>query len=178
MCLLKAAAAMGLEYYTLIYTLLSSGGRPDEVINLLASEIDSYMGCLYMEGKTDLRRRPLVDGLKETLDMYFNTHYYRTLSKKSEEDYVFFSMDKADGSSLNNSELNKIINKVAIKAGINQRITAYWFRVSFANLLYFNGVHKTKVQQLMDHDKIETTEIYLVPKKGDSVFNMLEESSG
>lgn len=175
--LLDGVRKMGLPRFTLIYLLLGTGGRTGEVISLTRSNIDFYLDQVYMYGKTGLRRRPLVPGLKETLLLYFESSYYQKLVAKANKDYVFFSEKKADGSPLNTDELNAIIKEISYGCGINKNITSYWFRITFVNILHDNGVRKPILQQIMDWDKFSTVDIYLAKRKNDSVSQCLEKSS-
>lgn len=178
MWMLVAAAKMGINRFTLIYALVAIGGRTREILGLRRSNIDPYLEQIYLDGKTNLRRRPLVPGLKETLfNQYFKSDFYLKMAAMAEQDYVFFSESKADGSPLGRFELNRIINEIAKQAGIEKRITVYWFRITLINILDDHGVNLSTNQQIIDHDDIISTQNYLRFKKKKSVADMIEKST-
>mgnify|MGYP002737846541 CR=1 FL=1 len=57
--------------------------------------------------------------------------------------------------------LGKALKLATRKAGINKRVTAHTLRHSFATNLLASGASITQVQELLGHNSVETTQVYL-----------------
>ena len=55
-------------------------------------------------------------------------------------------------------QVNKYINRVAQKVGIDKRITSYHARHSFATILKRSGVNVSYISEALGHTNIQTTE--------------------
>lgn len=58
-------------------------------------------------------------------------------------------------------QINKILRKMAGELGIDQYMTTYVARHSFASILKAQGVSTDQISQLLNHDSVLTTKIYL-----------------
>ncbi len=59
------------------------------------------------------------------------------------------------------SELQRAIRSAAIRAGVTQRVSPHTFRHCFATHLLWRGYDIRTVQDLMGHQSIKTTMVYL-----------------
>jgi integrase/recombinase XerD len=58
-------------------------------------------------------------------------------------------------------DMNSDLKEISTDAGVNVPLTSYYTRHSFATILKYNGVPIPKISELLGHENIQTTEIYL-----------------
>ncbi len=59
-----------------------------------------------------------------------------------------------------NSNVNKTLQRLALRAGLQKRISFHTARHTNATLLIYNGVNITTVQKLLGHKSVKTTQLY------------------
>lgn len=72
--------------------------------------------------------------------------------------------------------LGKALKLASRKAGLHKRVTAHTLRHSFATNLLANGASITQVQELLGHNSVETTQVYLhcVPQFARTITSPLD----
>jgi len=132
----------------IVSMLYSSGLRVSEIVNLKVNDLnlDERIGWV-RKGKGSKDRiftisESLANNLKEFL--------------KEKNNIYVFSKDKP----LTTRNIQKIIASLRVKAGINKKITPHTLRHSFATHLLENGVDIRKIQFLLGHSSLNTTQIY------------------
>jgi len=139
------------EKHKLIVKLLySSGLRLSELVNLKVGdlELDESIGWV-RKGKGAKDRLfiispKLVEELKEFV------------KERKESDYLF--VGKRGKMSARN--VQKIVALARKKAGINKQVHVHTLRHSFATHLLESGVDIRRIQELLGHSNLNTTQIY------------------
>jgi integrase/recombinase XerD len=78
--------------------------------------------------------------------------------KKGFEDTLFLNRR---GKSLSRQMIFMILKDLAIKIDLNKKISPHTFRHSFATHLLKNGADLRAIQQMLGHESITTTEVYV-----------------
>lgn len=135
----------------LIMTILSSGLRASEILNL--KEDDLYRRSLIVSrGKGGKPRVTFIDPLTEKS--------IREYHHKREADSVFV-FTNSFGKPLSRQYLSRMISETALRAGIKKRVSAHTLRHSFATNMLRKGARIEDVQPLMGHSNISTTRLYM-----------------
>jgi site-specific recombinase XerD len=134
----------------IIQLLYSSGLRVSEIVNIKAKDLDftENIGWVRLgKGKKD-RMFIFSKKISNKLKKYISWH--------PDWNYAF-SKEKP----LSSRNIQKIIKNTANKAGINKDVHVHTLRHSFATHLLENGVDIRKIQFLLGHSNISTTQIYV-----------------
>lgn len=144
-------SARNLRDKALIMTILSSGLRASEILNL--KEDDLYRRSLIVSrGKGGKPRVTFIDPLTEKS--------IREYHHKREVDSVFV-FTNSFGKPLSRQYLSRMISETALRAGIKKRVSAHTLRHSFATSMLRKGARIEDVQPLMGHSNISTTRLYM-----------------
>lgn len=144
-------SARNLRDKALIMTILSSGLRASEILNL--KEDDLYKRSLIVSrGKGGKPRVTFIDPLTEKS--------IREYHHKREVDSVFV-FTNSFGKPLSRQYLSRMISETALRAGIKKRVSAHTLRHSFATNMLRKGARIEDVQPLMGHSNISTTRLYM-----------------
>lgn len=146
------AAVTNLKQKALFMTAYDAGLRLSELLNLRIDDIDSQRMALRIrqgKGKKDRYAR-LTPGLLKLLRRYWRE--YRPQS------WLF------PGASINKrynmGTPGQLLKKACRRAGVTKRVSMHTLRHSFATHLLEAGVNLRVIQQLLGHEKIQTTCLY------------------
>jgi integrase/recombinase XerD len=132
-------------------TIYSSGLRLSELINLKISDIDSEMMLINIRGGKGMKDRVTIlsDDLLLLLRKYFKEHKPKT--------WLF---EPSDNKQFSPRTIQKIFHQAFNKTGISKHATVHTLRHTFATHMLENGEDVRKIQRLLGHKNIKTTEIY------------------
>ena len=132
--------------------LYATGMRVSEITNLKASDIVFEENIGYIRQAKG--RKDRIFNLPELLVKDLQ----KQVKKQKELDQRYlFSGPKAQLSTRN---LQKIVQKTAKRAGIKKEVHPHTLRHSFATHLLESGVDIRKIQELLGHADLSTTQIY------------------
>jgi integrase/recombinase XerD len=141
----------------LLHLLNATGMRVTEVVSLQLSDLDLDESALYCPGKDgQVRRLPFDDKTHEILTYYLE-HGRPHLTKDENEPALFLNHR---GRQLTRQGLWLIIKAYAREAGLSDDVTPHTLRHSFAAHKLESGADLQRVQQLLGHANISTTQVY------------------
>lgn len=142
----------------IIETLYGSGLRVSELISLRLSHINLEEGIMIVEGKGEKERLvPLSPRSVELIEEWLPAR--SRLKIKSEATDILFLNRR--GSPLTRVMIFYIIKDLAERAGINKKVSPHTLRHSFATHLLEGGAGLRVIQEMLGHESITTTEIYV-----------------
>ncbi|CAL2102944.1 Tyrosine recombinase XerD [Tenacibaculum sp. 190130A14a] len=143
----------------IIETLYSCGLRVSELINLQLSDLFFKDGYIRILGKGNKYRFvPIHSSTILLLEFYINEIRSKITPKKEDEDIVFLNRR---GKRLSRQMIFIVLKEHAAKANIKKSIGPHTLRHSFATFLLSRGADLRIIQQLLGHESITTTEIYV-----------------
>lgn len=149
----------GIRDHCIIEVLYSCGLRISELTNLRISNLFLEEGFIRIQGKGNKERLvPISKKAIEELKIWLDIRK-RIDIRHGYEDHVFVSRTR--GKALSRISLFVFIREYAALAGITKEISPHTFRHSFATHLIQGGANLRAVQDMLGHESLGTTEIYL-----------------
>ena len=151
--------AEGERNRAILETLYGCGLRVSEVISLKLSDLYFEEGFIKVTGKGDKQRLvPIAESTQKYINLYRNHIRSHLDIQKGHEDTLFLNRR---GKQLTRAMIFTIIRRLAEEAGIQKKVSPHTFRHSFATHLLENGADLRAIQQMLGHESITTTEIYV-----------------
>lgn len=141
-----------IKHKLLIELLYSTGLRLTECINLQYSNLDINDGIGWVRQGKGAKDRIFI------LSELFRKDLLGYMGKKGSNNkgYIF----SVNGRKMSPRGLQHAIKVSAQRAGIDKKVHVHTLRHSFATHLLENGVDIRKIQKLLGHSNLQTTEIY------------------
>jgi integrase/recombinase XerD len=143
-------ATKNVKHRLILMLLYSSGLRLSELTNLKVGDLELNERIGWVRGGKGARDRLFIISRKlvEELKKY--------IENKKTDDYVFSGrMGK-----LSDRAVQKIVKMTAKRAGIEKKVSAHVLRHSFATHLLESGEDIRRIQELLGHANLSTTQIY------------------
>ncbi len=143
----------------MIETMYGCGLRVSELCNLQISRINFDEHFLIVTGKGSKERLvPMSEPSIDEIRLYLREERPRLDIKPGEEDIVFLNVR---GHRLTRQMVFTFLRRLAAEAGVDKTISPHTLRHSFATHLLEGGANLRAIQQMLGHESIATTEIYL-----------------
>lgn len=143
----------------IVETLYSCGLRVSELVDLSLSDLFFEEGFIRVTGKGNKQRFvPISDDTVKYINGYRNEIRNHQKIKPEAKDTLFLNRR---GAKLSRAMIFTIVKRLAEQAGLQKKISPHTFRHSFATHLLENGADLRAIQQMLGHESITTTEIYV-----------------
>jgi integrase/recombinase XerD len=151
--------SLGIRNRAILEVLYSSGLRVSELTGLELSRVFVEEGFLRIFGKGRKERLvPIGQPALEALLHYLREVRMAQQAKPGNDDIVFLNRR---GKALSRVMVFNIVKEAARAAQIDKNVSPHTFRHSFATHLIEGGADLRAVQDMLGHESITTTEIYL-----------------
>lgn len=143
----------------ILETIYGCGLRVSELINLKISDLFFNEGFIKVTGKGDKSRFvPIHTSTIEYINTYLNHFRIHITPHREDSDVIFLNRR---GRRLTRQMIFIILKNLCAKTNMKKSIGPHALRHSFATHLLKNGVDLRAIQQLLGHESITTTEIYV-----------------
>ena len=143
----------------IVETLYSCGLRVSELITLRLSQLYVEERYIVLQGKGSKQRIvPISSVALEQINLYLEQTRSRQVVQRGSEDILFLNRR---GAMLTRQMIFHIIKQLCELAGIRKVISPHTLRHSFATHLLEGGANLRAIQQMLGHESITTTEIYV-----------------
>lgn len=144
---------------TILETMYGCGLRVSEVISLRLSDLFFDEGFIRVVGKGSKERFvPIHNQAQKYIHFYINEIRPHLPIDKKYEDTLFLNRR---GKGLSRQMIFMLLKNLATKAQIGKKISPHTLRHSFATELLKGGADLRAIQQILGHESITTTEVYV-----------------
>jgi integrase/recombinase XerD len=153
----RGPAPAALRDRALLETMYACGLRASEAVSLELRDLDLDAGILRARGKGSKERIvPIGTKAIEALAAYLERARPRLVGIRDER-HLFVNLR---GAGLSRQGLYKIVQRHALTAGLQDRMSPHTLRHTFATHLLAGGCDLRSLQEMLGHADIGTTQIY------------------
>ena len=153
----------GVRDQALLELLYAAGLRVTEAANANVTDLNLRIGFITCSGEHGKSRIvPLGRPSREAIEAYVYDVRPQLLKDKDDDGALFLN---TNGSRLTRQGVWKILKEYAQKAGLENRLSPQTLRNSFAVHMVQNGADLKSIQELMGHEDLAATQIYLTVTK-------------
>lgn len=143
----------------IIETLYGCGLRVSELVGLKLSQLYIEERYVIVQGKGSKQRLvPISPVAIEQIGLYLEQTRSQQVAQRGSEDILFLNRR---GAMLTRQMIFHIVKQLCELAGIRKVISPHTLRHSFATHLLEGGANLRAIQQMLGHESITTTEIYV-----------------
>ena len=151
--------AEGQRNRAIIETLYSCGLRVSELVTLRLSQLFVDERYIVIQGKGNKQRIvPISPVALEQISLYLEQTRSRQVAQRGSEDILFLNRR---GAMMTRQMIFHIVKQLCELAGVRKDISPHTLRHSFATHLLEGGANLRAIQQMLGHENITTTEIYV-----------------
>lgn len=151
------STAKGIRDSAMLELLYATGIRVSELIHLKTGDVNLPLGYITCTEHERDRIIPFGETAGQAMRQYLETAR-EALLKGGESEYFFTN---CSGKPMSRQGFWKVLKGYAAEAGITEDITPHTLRHSFALHLLQNGADLKRVQEMLGHADISTTQMYL-----------------
>ncbi|MDM9632425.1 site-specific tyrosine recombinase XerD [Robiginitalea aurantiaca] len=153
------STAEGERNRAMLETLYGCGLRVSELLDLKMSDLFFDEDFIKVRGKGNKERFvPVGTVTQKHIRLYMDQVRIHQTPGKGFEDTLFLNRN---GRRLSRAMIFTIVKRQAELAGIRKKVSPHTFRHSFASHLLENGADIRAIQQMLGHESITTTEVYM-----------------
>lgn len=153
----------GIRDRAILELLYATGIRASELIDMELADINLRMGFVTCEGE-HIRARIIPVGrmARDAVERYMKLSRFRLVRNNEAERHLFVNYH---GKPITRQGLWKILKQYGAEAGLPMNLTPQVLRNSFAIHMLQNGADIKSLQELMGHEDISATQVYLAYTK-------------
>ncbi|MEG0392814.1 MAG: tyrosine-type recombinase/integrase, partial [Anaerovoracaceae bacterium] len=143
--------------------LYATGIRVNELVLAHVEDVNLRIGFFTCPGDAGKARIVPIGGpAKEAMEAYLENSRSMLIKEKQEETALFVNYR---GEQMTRQGLWKILREYGRQVGLEEKISPHILRNSFAVHMIQNGADLKSLQELLGHEDLATTQIYLTASK-------------